>query len=108
MSQTTKSFLEYRKELEARVVEKAWADENFKQELMTDPHQALTQFGMNLPKELDIKVLEESPQVAYLVLPVSQEVLSDEQLDGLVGGADWTTISPDDLDSFGMKPSGGK
>ena len=106
MGQTNKNILEYRKELEAKVIEKAWADESFKKELMADPHRVLAQFGLHLPRELEIKVLEESAKVVYLVLPVNQEVLSDEQVDAVAGGADWTTFTPEDLD--GTKPYRGK
>ncbi|MGI6648793.1 MAG: NHLP leader peptide family RiPP precursor [Bacillota bacterium] len=99
MGQTTKSILEHRKELEAKVIEKAWADENFKKELMADPHQVLAQFGLHLPRELEIKVLEESAKVVYLVLPVNQEVLSDEQLDQVAGGSDFRQLTADEVES---------
>ncbi len=101
VGQTNKSIFQYRKQLEAKVIEKAWADENFKKELMADPHQALAQFGLHLPRALEIKVLEESAKVVYLVLPVNQEVLSDEQLDQVAGGSDYRAFTAEEAEAGG-------
>jgi len=54
---------------------------------MTDPHTAIeNEFGVKLPGDLAINVLEESPKVVYLVLPVNPENLPDEILDSVSGG----------------------
>jgi hypothetical protein len=79
-----------REEIEKKAIEKAWEDENFKKNLMEKPHQAIAQIGVNVPEKIDIKVVEESAGVLYLVLPVNPETLagelSDENLDGVAGG----------------------
>ncbi|MFZ5642332.1 MAG: NHLP leader peptide family RiPP precursor [Bacillota bacterium] len=75
-----------RRQLEEELIKKAGADEGFKKELMSDPHKAIAQFGVEIPKEIDIKVIEETPKMAYLVLPMSQEVLADGALDNIAGG----------------------
>ena len=79
-----------REEIEKKAIEKAWEDENFKKNLMEKPHQAIAQIGVNVPEKIDIKVVEESAGVLYLVLPANPEALAgeltDESLDGVAGG----------------------
>jgi hypothetical protein len=75
-----------REEIEKRAIEKAWKDENFKKELTAKPHQALSQLGVSVPEKIEIKVVEESAKVLYLVLPVNPEELTDESLDSVAGG----------------------
>ncbi|SFH11982.1 NHLP leader peptide domain-containing protein [Desulfotomaculum arcticum] len=79
-----------RREIEEQIINKAGADEEFKKELMSDPHKAIAQFGVEIPKEIDIKVVEETPKLAYLVLPMNQEVLADGALDMVAGGCSCT------------------
>ncbi|KJS00319.1 MAG: hypothetical protein VR68_07240, partial [Peptococcaceae bacterium BRH_c4a] len=70
-----------REEIEKAAISKAWKDENFKKDLMEKPHKALTQLGVNVPEKIEIKVVEESAKVLYLVLPVNPEdELTDESL----------------------------
>lgn len=79
-----------REEIENRAISKAWKDENFKKELMEKPHQAIAQIGINVPEKIEIKVVEESARVLYLVLPVNPETLTgeltDDSLEGVAGG----------------------
>lgn len=69
-----------------KIVQKAREDETFKKELLADPHQAIARVGVNITGDIEIKVLEESARVAYLVLPVNLEELMDEDLDMLSAG----------------------
>jgi hypothetical protein len=83
-----------RQSLQEDIIKKAWADEGFKQQLASDPHQAIESgFGVKLPKDVTINVVEESAKVVYLVLPVNPENLPDEMLDAVSGGGgcinDW-------------------
>jgi len=79
-----------REEIEEKAIKKAWKDENFKKDLMAKPHQAIAQLGINVPEKIEIKVVEESAKVLYLVLPVNPETLTDEladeNLDEVAGG----------------------
>lgn len=79
-----------REEIEAKIIAKAWKDENFKKNLMEKPHQAIAQIGVNVPEKIQIKVVEESAKVLYLVLPVNPETLTgeltDENLESVAGG----------------------
>lgn len=76
-----------REEIEKSAITKAWKDENFKKDLMEKPHKALTQLGVNVPEKIEIRVVEESAKVLYLVLPVNPEgELTDENLEDVAGG----------------------
>ena len=81
-------------DLEAKLIEKAMADEAFKRELMSNPKAAIAkEVGQELPAELEFEVLEQTPTKLYLVLPMSEntgnspnEELSEEQLEAVAGG----------------------
>ncbi|TEB13171.1 NHLP leader peptide family RiPP precursor [Pelotomaculum propionicicum] len=75
-----------RKELKEQIIKKAQVDQEFKKALVENPKGALGRLGVQLPAEVEVKVVEESPEVVYLVLPVNPGELTDEQLDGVAGG----------------------
>ncbi len=82
-----KNMMQQQQELEARLVARAWQDEGFKQQLLSDSKAAIEQeLGTPLPDGVQIQVLEETPTQLYLVLPQNQTDLSDEQLDIAAGG----------------------
>jgi hypothetical protein len=70
---TDQSILKGRKELEEKIITKAWADENFKNQLKTHPKEAISQFGVSVSQGTEVKVLEETSNVAYLVLPTEPD-----------------------------------
>ena len=80
-----------RKDIEAHIIAKAWKDEAYKQELLTNPQAVLSrEFGVEFPQEVQIQVLEENSTSLYFVLPMSPmeitEELSEEQLEAVAGG----------------------
>lgn len=78
-----------RQELEAKLVAQAWKDEAFRQELISNPKAAIEkEIGQELPESTDIRVLEETGNTVYLVLPQkpSLEELSEEELEAVAGG----------------------
>jgi hypothetical protein len=77
-----------RRELEAKVVARAWADEGFRERLRADPRAAIAdETGVAVPESIEIEVLEETPEKAYLVIPLNRVEISDEQLE--VAGGDY-------------------
>jgi hypothetical protein len=83
-----------RKQLEAKLIGKAWADADFKAKLLANPDATikalLIEEGINLPESMlpTFKVFEENGDSAYIVLPVNPDdlVLSDEEMDLVAGG----------------------
>lgn len=72
----------------ADVIRKASEDDAFRERLKADPRGTLEQeLGTPLPAAVAISVLEETATHAYLVLPLRQAELSDEELAALAGGA---------------------
>ncbi len=79
-----------RQEIEGQIIARAWQDESFKQELLRDPLATFAKEGINLPDGLEVKVVEESSNLFYLVLPTkpsNTEELSSEELEAIAGGA---------------------
>lgn len=79
-----------RQELEAKCIAKAWKDDNFKQELLKNPNATFAKtMGLPIPANVQIKVLAETSNHYYLVIPKKPEVseeLSDEALEAIAGG----------------------
>jgi hypothetical protein len=76
-----------RRDLEDRIVARAWADEDFRERLKADPHAAVAEeTGITVPEAIEIEVLEETPEKGYLVIPVNRTAMSDEQLEAASGG----------------------
>jgi broad-specificity NMP kinase len=83
-----------RGELEAKLVARAWADEGFRERLKAEPRAAISEeTGVVVPESIRIEVLEETPEQAYLVIPLNRVAISEDQLDavsaGLCAGEGW-------------------
>lgn len=85
--------LNARAELEQKLIEQAWGDETFKQELINNPKAVINRESrQQLPEELEVEVLQETTNKVYLVLPenpaqVTDEAeLSEENLERIAGG----------------------
>ena len=88
MSQSAKDVRSLsRQEFEKEVLSRAQGDAAFRQQLLADPRAALkAAFGVELPPDVGVQVLEETPTRFYIVLPVQTSELSDEQLAQVSGG----------------------
>lgn len=63
-----------RTELQQKILEKAMKDGAFKKELMANPKVALKkEFNIEVPNDIEIKVLEETEKQVYVVIPASPE-----------------------------------
>lgn len=68
------------------LVAKAWSDEDLKQRLIEDPATVMREQGIDVPYDVEIKVVEDTDQVHHLILPANPSGnLSDEELGGTVG-----------------------
>jgi hypothetical protein len=81
-----------RRDLETRLIEKAWKDPEFKKQVVADPKRMLEKYlGRNLPPNLTITVHEEDPHTLHFSLPPAPSNLSelaDEDLEKVSGGTD--------------------
>ena len=93
MSEQTSSRT--RKDIEAHIIGQAWKDEAYKQELLSNSKAVIErEFGVQLPAEVNVRVMEENLTNLYFVLParpnLSNVELSEEQLETVAGGIAWT------------------
>jgi hypothetical protein len=97
-----------RREVELQLIEKAWKDDAFRQALLRDPREAVeSELGGKLPPRVQVKVLEESADTFYLVLPANPDrapagALTDQQLDAVAGGGWGYTGGGDTCQSSGI------
>ena len=57
----------------AKIVAKAWADEDFKQRLIDEPGSVLVEEGMEVPEGVELRVVEATEKQSWLVLPPKPE-----------------------------------
>lgn len=90
--------LEENKKKLAEVIAKAWADEAFKQKLMSDPKNAMKEMGVVFADNVNVKVCENTADTFHFVLPRKPEGnLSEEELKKMSGG--WS-VSVTDHSTF--------
>jgi hypothetical protein len=63
---------EHRKKM-AKVIAKAWSDRSFKEKLFSDPKTVLEANGVILPTGLEVKVVEQTNKLIYVVIPFRPE-----------------------------------
>jgi len=81
-----------RAEVERRLVERSLRDEDFRQRLLADPKAVVEEeLGIQLPAQVQIRVVEETADTIYLALPNASPAgeggeLSDRELEAVAGG----------------------
>jgi hypothetical protein len=69
-----------------KLVARAWSDADLKQRLLEEPATVLREFGLEVPYDLELKVVEDTPLVRHLILPSSPAGdLADEDLTCSIG-----------------------
>ncbi len=72
----------------AKVVARAWSDEAFKRKLLSNPAEALKEYGLKPKQGKTLKFVESSANTEYCVLPQkSEQGFTDEEMKKVVGGA---------------------
>ena len=84
------------RQVQGRLIGRAWEDEAFKAKLLSDPRAAIEQAtGLKLPAGVSVKVVEETEDTIYFVIPPSplggvgynaEGELSDDELATVAGG----------------------
>jgi hypothetical protein len=87
-----------RAEIERTLVQRRLQDDSFRQRLLDDPKGTVEQeLGSQLPEGVEVRVVEESADTIYLVLPFASVVgeggeISDEALEAVAGGSNtWSS-----------------
>lgn len=81
-----------RREMQRVVIQRSMQDDAFRRALLADPRAAIgREFGSELPEGGEIRVVEETADVVYIVLPPRSSVgpsgeLSDSDLEAVAGG----------------------
>ncbi len=73
----------------AKAVARAWADAEYKAKLLSNPHAALAEQGVEIPPGTSVKVMENTADTQHVVLPVAPGdagELSAEELEKVAGG----------------------
>ena len=77
-----------RAELHRRLVDRALADPRFRERLVEAPREALVEeLGVELPRELEVVVIEERPDRIAIVLPVDLDGLGPDAVWAMTGRA---------------------
>jgi hypothetical protein len=86
-----------RRNLETRLIEKAWKDPAFKKEVVSDPKGMFEKYlGKKLPPELKIVVHEEDAHTLHFSIPPAPAnvgELNDDELERVAGGTELVVVS---------------
>lgn len=81
------------KDIYSEVIKRSWSDDGFKQSLKDNPKKVLGDYGLNVPEQVEIVVIENTKEKQYLLLPDSPrgangDEMTDEELNNLLSGND--------------------
>ena len=78
----------------AQLIAKAWADDNFKKKLLSDPAAVLKAEGVELPAGMGVQAVEDTQTLHHLVIPTKPTELSEDDLEKVAGGTLCNCQSP--------------
>ncbi len=68
--------------LKDQIIEKAWTDAEFKSKLLADPKSAIKDaFGVDIPEDINLNVVEETADSYYLVIPQNPADVNNNDVD---------------------------
>lgn len=73
-------------EKKRQVLERAWADPAFKQQLLDDPVAVLRAAGITVPDGVQVRVVEDTRELVHFLLPARPAALADGALEQVAGG----------------------
>jgi hypothetical protein len=74
----------------AKVFAACWKDEALKARFMADPKAVLAEYGMDVPANINVNVVENSDNTVHITMPQAPAgagELSDEELSNAAGGS---------------------
>lgn len=85
-----------RSEFESQILTRAIKDSDFRRSLVDDPAGTLQrEYGVELPPGTNVKVLEQTPDQHYIVLPPTRDEpgreLSEKEVEAVASGSGWVT-----------------
>lgn len=78
----------------SQIIARAWADEAFKDRLLSEPKTVLREHGLEMAPEMTVRVVEDSEQVRHFVLPANPVgELTEEELSPTAGADSFSGFS---------------
>lgn len=80
-----------KKDFEAMINAKAWKDPKFRKKLLSDPKGALKEMGVDIPKNIKVRVVEDDKTTVTFVIRPSPQVASgweESELRKVAGGSE--------------------
>jgi hypothetical protein len=75
----------------AKLIAKVWSDEAFKERLLMDPRATLDAEGIQVPEGVEVKVVEQTDKIFYLVIPEKPQVAAiTEETERIAAMPNWT------------------
>lgn len=78
----------------SQIVARAWADDAFKERLLSEPKAVLREHGLEVAPEISVKIVEDTQQVRHFILaanPVGE--LTEEELTPTAGADSFSGFS---------------
>ena len=88
-------------DLEQQIIARALKDPQFRAQLISNPREALASMGIQLPADVQVRVIEQEPNVLYLVLPERAEII---EAAGELSEAELAEVAGGDICSMAIMP----
>ncbi len=70
-----------------KLVAKAWSDDEFKVELLSDPMRVFKENSIEVPEGIEVRMVENTADTMHFILPPEpSDELSDDELCSVSGG----------------------